>query len=246
MVFYQLRHLWSTGSSMLRAFAEDLERQQTERERRQFLAETNRQQFERRQSAEATLRAAELEAAEAMQAVACLERELRGLNRPWHHFKRRGVVERLDSARSLKALTDSQLEAVRAEFDAVLAEGDVPFPGLSLDARRSTNLAIIAYAEILALRLARTPLLALARSAVLRRDPADEYGGRAECEALMSEIGGGQALLAERTDGGAEFLLRTGRLQPTRSRPAGCRSRARRRPVSRSPSPPPACGPGRA
>ena len=33
-------------------------RQQTERERRQFLAETNRQQFERRQGAEAALRAA--------------------------------------------------------------------------------------------------------------------------------------------------------------------------------------------
>lgn len=215
MVFYQLRNLWNTGSSMLRAFAEDLERQQTERERRQFLAETNRQQFERRQGAEAALRAAELESAEATQQVARLERELRGLNRPWHHFKRRSVGERLESARSLKALTDSQLAAARSGFDAVIAEAEVPFPGLSLEARRSVNLAIIAYAEILGLRLTRTPLLALARAAVLRRDPADEYGGRAECEAMMSEIAGGQALLAQRNDVGPEMRLRTERLQRT-------------------------------
>jgi hypothetical protein len=49
--------------------ARDLEKQQVERERRAFLAETNRDQFERRQQAEAALRAAEIESAEAGQQV---------------------------------------------------------------------------------------------------------------------------------------------------------------------------------
>jgi hypothetical protein len=209
MVFYQLRHLWKTGAGMLRAFAEDLERQHVERERRLFLAETNRQQFELRQRAEAALREAELEAAEAVQQCARLERELRGLNRPWHHFRRRAVEERLASATTLRTLAESRLAVARTGFEAVLADGEAPFPGLSLEARRDTNLSIVAYAEILCLRLARTPLLALARAAVLHHDPTDEYGGRAECEAMMAEIARGQALLAQRIDVSAELRLRT-------------------------------------
>ncbi|MCU0759267.1 MAG: hypothetical protein MUF07_08750 [Steroidobacteraceae bacterium] len=215
LVFYQLRRLWNGGVEMLRGFADDLERQQVERERRMFVAETNRQQFERRQRCEAALREVELEAAEAGQQHARLERELRGLNRPWHHFRRREVEERLSAASALRVLTDSRLAEARAAFEAVLAEGEAPFPGLSVEARRSANVSILAYAEILCQRLSRTPLLALARAAMLRRDPSDEYGGRAECEALMAEIARGQALLTQRVDVGAELRARTERLQRT-------------------------------
>ncbi len=213
MVFYQLRSLWMNGAALLRAFAADLETQQVERERRAFLADTNRAQFERRQLAESTLRAAEIDAAEAVQEAARLERELRALNRPWHHFKRRAMEERVASAASLRMLSESRLEQARSDFDAVVAEGEAPFPGLSLEARRATNLAIVAYAELLCLRLVQTPLLALARAAVLRRDPSDEYGSRAECEALMGEIGRAKALLAQRTDMTAELRARSEHLQ---------------------------------
>jgi hypothetical protein len=213
MVFFQLRKLWSTGAGLLRAFGGDLELQQVERERRAFLAETNREQFERRQRAERALRAVEIDAAEAAQEVARLERELRGLNRPWHHFKRRALEERVAAAASLRILSESRLEQARAEFDAVRAEGEVPFPGLSLEARRATNLAIVAYAELLCLRLAQTPLLPLARAAVLRRDRSDEYGNRAECEALLAEIARALALLQQRTDVTAELRARSERLR---------------------------------
>lgn len=212
MVFYQLRNLWTTGADLLRAFGADLEMQQVDRERRAFLAETNRAQFERRQQAESALRAAEVDAAEAAQEATRLERELRGLNRPWHHFKRRAMEERVAAAASLRMVAESRVEQARSDFDAVVAEGEAPFPGLSLEARRATNLAIVAYAELLCLRLVQTPLLALARAAVLRRDPSDEYGGRAECEALMAEIARAKALLVRRADMTAELRARSERL----------------------------------
>jgi len=213
MVFYQLRSLWATGADLLRAFGADLEQQQVERERRAFLAETNRAQFERRQQAESALRAAEIDSAESAQEVTRLERELRALNRPWHHFKRRAMEERVAAAASMRMLAESRLEQARTDFDAVVAEGEAPFPGLSLEARRTANLAIVAYAELLCLRLVKTPLLALARAAVLRRDPSDEYGGRAECEALMAEIARAKALLLQRADMTAELRARSERLQ---------------------------------
>ncbi|MCP5359863.1 MAG: hypothetical protein H7A14_03970 [Sinobacteraceae bacterium] len=213
LVFYQLRRLWNTGTEMLRTFAADLERQHTERERRLFLAEANRQQFEQRQQIEAALREAELEAAEAAQQAVRLERERRELNRPWHHFKRRALEEQMAAAATLRLLTDSRLAAVREQFEAAQTNGDLSFPGLSLAARRRVNVAIVAYAEILCQRLAGTPLLALARATVLRRDAADEYGGRADCEAMMAEIARGLALLGQRVDVGAELRQRAERLE---------------------------------
>ncbi len=213
MVFFQLRNLWTTGAALLRAFGEDLEKQQVERERRAFLAETNREQFERRQQAETALRAAEIDAAEAAQQAQRLERELRELNRPWHHFKRRAMESRVASSASLRMLAEARLEHARGEFNAATTEGETPFPGLSLEARRATNLAMVAYAEILCLRILGTPLLALARAATLRRDPADDYGTRTECETLMLEIAKARALLLQRTDLTAELRARIEGLQ---------------------------------
>lgn len=215
LVFYQLRRLWNTGGELLRAFGADLEQQQVERERRLFLAEVNRAQFERRQQAEAALREAELAAADASQRCIGLERTLRTLNRPWHHFKRRATEEQLAVALAARAQVDAGLADARSALESVLAEAEEPFPGLSVEARRGVNLALVAFAEILCLRLAGTPLLPLARAAVLRRDPSDEYGNRADCEALMAEIAKGQALLDVRADAGAELRARSERLQKT-------------------------------
>ncbi|MEZ5458783.1 MAG: hypothetical protein R3E65_05540 [Steroidobacteraceae bacterium] len=72
---------------------------------------------------------------------------------------------------------------------------------------------MIAYAEILMQRLARTPLLGLARAAALRREPADEYGSRVECEALMTQIGLARGVLAQRANLGQEIRARVEQLQ---------------------------------
>lgn len=212
LVFYQLRSLWSQGSELLRSFGADLERQHVERERRAFVAEVNRRQFARRQDAEATLRELEALAAEAVQGTLALQRTLAALNRPWHHFKRRRVRRDLEVARRHESAAAVDLAAARENLERVLSEGEVPFPGLPVAARRAVNLAIIAYAEVLVQRLARTPLLGLARGAVLRREPTDEYGTRVECEALMSQIAQARALLGQRTNLSQEIKANVERL----------------------------------
>ena len=52
------------------------------------------------------------------------------------------------------------------------------FPGISLEARRAINIAAIAYAEVLCLRLDPDPLVELAREATAQREASDEYGSR--------------------------------------------------------------------
>jgi hypothetical protein len=213
LVFYQLRALWAQGSELLRAFSTDLERQHVERERRAFVAEVNRRQFARREAAEAQLREAETASVDVAAAAAAVARRLEALNRPWHHFKRRRLQRELDAAKIRVSSADVALADARDILGRVQSESEVPFPGLSLASRRALNLSVIAYAEVLSQRLARTPLLGLARAAMLRREPTDEYGSRAECEALMAQIGQARGVLSQRANLGQEIRVRVEQLQ---------------------------------
>ncbi len=188
LVFYQLRALWQCGREILEQFVSELANQQEDRERRAFLAECNRRLFARRQSVEGGLRIAETEHADAHARVAELEAARAKLTRFWHYFKRRDIDRQLQAAREAARAANAALDEARGAADRLNAEPAPQFPGLSLEARRAINLAVIAYAEVLCLRLIDTPLVALAKEATSRREVADNYGDRAECEALIGAI----------------------------------------------------------
>lgn len=200
MVFYQLRHLWVTGRKLLELFLNELVAQQEERERRQFLAEHNRQQFSRRQAVETEFLLAQQKAASARAEAHEFERKLAALNRPWHYFRRRAARQELQAATLQAMLSEQDLEASRATRESVAAEPVPEFPGLSIEARRLINLATIAYGQVLCDRLERTGLLENAREASARREPpAESYGDRAACEQLMADIQRASLLLQQRT-----------------------------------------------
>jgi hypothetical protein len=213
LVFYQLRRLWQSGREIIEQFVADLVRQQEERERRQHLAEHNRRQFSKRESAEKQLRAAETSAAAAITHVTDLEGERAGLTRFWHYFKRRGLDQRIAQAQSLAAAANAALSEARAVAEDIDKEPVPEFPGLTVEARRAINIAAIAYAEVLCLRLAKTQLVRLAREATSRREATDEYGSREECEAIMAEIERARSALLVRTNIAQEVKARSERVR---------------------------------
>jgi hypothetical protein len=89
------------------------------------------------------------------------------------------------------------------------------FPGLSLQTRRAINLAAIAYAEVLCLRLTelKTPLVELARTAIAQREAGDDYGSPKECVVLMGNIERAHKLIAGRASLAEELRARTERLK---------------------------------
>jgi hypothetical protein len=188
IVFYQLRRLWQTGHELLERFVAELAAQQEERERRQHLAEHNRRVFAKRQAADQRLRGAERLVAEEAGRLADLEGQRARLRRFWHYFKRRALEQTISQARIAAVDAETALGVARGAVEEIEAEPLPEFPGVSLDARRAINIATIAYAEVLCLRLARTQLVAQAREATRHREATDEYGSRAECEALMRQI----------------------------------------------------------
>jgi hypothetical protein len=213
LVFYQLRHLWQSGRELIEQFVADLVRKQDERERRQHLAEHNRKQFARRQLVEKQLRTAESLAAEEASRVAELEAERARLTRFWHYFKRRALEQRIASAVAAAVAANASLVEARAAAEALDKEPIPEFPGLSLESRRAINLAAIAYAEILCLRLAKTRLVTLAREATQRREVTDDYGSQSECEVLMREIDNARAAIQGRANIAQEITVRTERLK---------------------------------
>lgn len=213
LVFYQLRGLWQLGRELLEQFAADLSRQLEERERRAHFAEHNRRQFARRQAVDSQLRAAETDLADANSRLAGLVAQRERLTRFWHYFRRRRLDELITAARSGVVGAEAKLAEAREAAQAVEREAAPEFPGLSLEARRAINLAVIAYAEVLCLRLVKTQLVSLAREAVARREATDEYGSRQECEALMAEIARARALLQTRTNIAQDVKARTERLK---------------------------------
>ncbi len=213
IVFYQLRRLWQTGHELLERFVAELAAQQDERERRQHLAEHNRRVFAKRQAAEQRLRGAERLAAEEAARLADLESQRARLKRFWHYFKRRALEQTISQARTAVGDAGVSLVAARAAVEEVEREPVAEFPGISLDARRAINIAAIAYAEVLCLRLARTQLVMQAREATRHREATDEYGSRAECEALMRQIERADDLLRARASLTQEVKQRSDRLK---------------------------------
>jgi hypothetical protein len=213
IVFYQLRRLWQTGREIIEQFVGDLVRQQEERERKQHLAEHNRRQFSKREGAERQLRSAETGAAEAIMNVSAVESERARLTRFWHYFKRRALEHRITDAQNVAAAANFTLGEARAAAEAVEKEPLPEFPGLLVETRRAINVAAIAYAEVLCIRLAKTTLVRLAREATSRREATDEYGTREECEALMAEIDQARGLVQGRNNIAQELKIRSERIK---------------------------------
>jgi len=215
LVFYQLRRLWQSGRELLTMFVADLARQQDERERRAHLAQHNRAQFARRQAAEQQVGAA----SGVRDAAAAQLESLRGararLTRFWHYFRRRALDKRVHAAELELQHCDGAVAQAQGALDEIAREPTPEFPGLSIGARRSINLAAIAYAEVLCLRVAslKTPLLEMAREATAQREATDIYGTPQECVLLMGQIARAQKLIAQRDGLAEEIRARGERLQ---------------------------------
>ena len=215
LVFYQLRHLWQTGRELVSQLIADLVRQQDERERRVHLAQHNRNLFARRQAADSVLHAAQGLHGQATARLAELETERVALNRWWHYFKRRALQRRIAAAEAAVVSAGVSLREGQLGVEEIARAPTPEFPGLSLPARRTINLAAIAYAEALCLRLTqlKAPMLTLAREATARRETPDDYGSPRECVLLMGEIARAHRLLGTRAGVTEEIKVRSERLQ---------------------------------
>ncbi len=188
LVFFQLRMLWKTCHQQLSTFATDLTRQQETRETAKHKAETEAAKNLRLADVDRRYQEAAGHADLQRQLLAAAQSEIGRLTAFWHYFRRRRRQKALESLRSQMVAADSAVGDLHAERSAVEHEAMEEFPGISLAARRTINLAIISYAELLCEHVDAFGLAARAKEAVARRVHEMSFGTREECEGYMQRV----------------------------------------------------------
>jgi hypothetical protein len=198
LVHYELRDLWSAGHAQIAKLLREQAQLREERERRQFLADLNRQLFERSQQARANCSQAEHVAAEIRARGSALQAQLMKSQRWWQYFTRRDLTRRLRAVRGEAVAAEAQLQQAREQLKQVEEQGGAKYPGLSLQSRRTLNLMAIACAQLQALRLTPQSLLARCVEAMSRSEPRVEGAGDAAAAlALMQEVARAKAAMVQ-------------------------------------------------
>jgi len=189
LVFYQLRDLWQVGRSLLEQLIRELRQQREAVERGAFQRECLRHRELRLQALERTCHELEEQASAATVTAQALTLQLGHERGWWRYLQRRALRRRLHEANLRQLQSADALQAARDEREQVANEPEPRFPGLSLAMRRAINLTGIAYAHILHGRIESSALLEPMRAALVAEEvPAAEYGDRAACELLMTQI----------------------------------------------------------
>ncbi len=196
LVFFQLRGLWKICHQQLSGFAVELTRQQEARETAKHQSECEVAKNTRLADVDQRLQSAAGDADLQRERLGTAQGELKRLTALWHYFERRRRQKSLEALRQLVVLADAAVGDLHAERSAISNESLSEFPGLSLGARRSINLAIISYAESLCEHVDAFGLAARAKEAVARRVHEMSFGTRADCEGYMQRVQKAQAAVA--------------------------------------------------
>jgi hypothetical protein len=188
LVFYQLRALWKTCHQRIGAFAAELASQQEARETAKHRAECEAERAIRRTTADERFAAAAAEADAKRARQTSLESEFARLNAFWHYFRRRALHKTLIGARDELLTAEAVVGHLHAERRAIDTQASPPFPGISLNARRNINLAIIGYAELVCEHVDAFGLTVRTKEAMARRVQEMNFGGRADCEGYMQRV----------------------------------------------------------
>jgi hypothetical protein len=215
LAYFQLRAVWRGAARRLEQFSGELARQQKDRERKLQLAAFERAKRDRladvdRELVEAHVLADQLQAEQRL-----AEQQLTGLRGFWNHFRRRRLRDAIEARRFRIDAAVTQLTDLGDRRHEIESEPPPLFEGMSVEGRRSVNLAVIAYAEALHERIAAAGVADLVRQSTLRRVYESNYGGREECLALMQRAGRLVAEIDRMQDDLADVKTRTERLRAT-------------------------------
>ena len=217
LVYFQLRGLWRTAARKLVRFAEQLQRQQADREHRRQLIEFD--QDRRQQLAELDRRLTdERLSANALETqLRTMERELEARRGFWNYFRRRRLAEEIESVRSEWDSAATQVTDLSDDRAAVESVQPPDHPGISVDGRRIVNTAVIAYAQQLVNLLSKGGLALLAKETTAKRAFDVRYGDDGDCGHLMVLLREALTALEEENEDLGSLKERTDRLRSSAS-----------------------------
>ncbi len=208
LVHFGLKALWRACREQLERFASDLKRDRQDAQRKQQLAEFQQDRSERLKVADDRLRQAQEVADAERERLRQRDERMAKLQGFWNYFKRRDLAAEILAQRERCVVAERQLADMREAHRTIEKEPWPEFPGLTIDGRRSVNLAVIAYAQLLYARLAVTGLAMDSRLANNRSVETAKHGSLDACLARIREIAAAMAQVRTREGVLAEIKAR--------------------------------------
>jgi len=189
VVFYQLRGLNERCCRKLAAFAERLKQQREDRLRKQGLVTWNEKRKKAAAAAGHTLSGV-LEQRGVLEGQLADEQHsresMRGLGRLFKGRQSTGVLEDIETKLGVLRQREGEL---REELESIRRREPPSPPGLDLATKRSINVMILSFAQDLLLRFSDRNFAAMVRESGEKSVGAINYGSRADCERLLTQIG---------------------------------------------------------
>jgi len=213
ITYFQLKRLWRCAAMRLVKFSGELGRQQEERERRRLLIEFDQGRRRKLAAIDRQLLDAQSSADTLEAQLKLMENRFTSLGGFWNHFKRRKLGESIAAQKQRWEQALARVEELNAARSSLTASVPSEFQGLSVDGRRTVNVATIAFAQYLLERLSRGGLAALARETNVKRVFDVHYGSIEDCTRIMAAVRGALEMIAEERDDLAAIKERTDRLR---------------------------------
>lgn len=217
LVYFQLRGLWRNCAQKLERFAQQLQQQQADRERRRQLIEFD--QGKRRQLADLERRILDARSsADVLEAqLKLMTAKLDAMRGFWNYFRRRRLKEEIEVERNKWEIVATQVTDLSDEHAEVETASAPPFEGISVDGRRIVNTAVIAYAQQLVVALSQGGLAMLAKETTTKRLLEVRYGDREDCARLLGLLREASAIVEQKAQDLAGLKERTDALRASAS-----------------------------
>ncbi|MEO0420911.1 MAG: hypothetical protein AAF184_01150 [Pseudomonadota bacterium] len=213
LVYFQLRGLWRFCHNQLIEFSEQLQEQHLGRERMDQEKGFRAQQQHSVASFDERLARIGQEYARERQTIIDQQARIAALKGFWNHFKRRAIREEISHQEAVVAEVRGRVEQLRQERQAQLDREPPGFSGLSVEARRKINLAVLAFAQYLFVEFSENSLAAFSRKAMTSSITEVAYGSQRDCEALMEIIERSMQQMANKRGYADELKLRARHLK---------------------------------
>jgi predicted nuclease with TOPRIM domain len=209
LAYFQLRALWQACAVKLERFAQQLFKQQQERERRRQLIEFD--QTRRRLLAEldARLNTARSESETFEAQMQLMESELASMRGFWNYLRRKRLTEELENVRGKWDVAATRVTDLSDDRNEIEDRQPPSFTDLSVDGKRIVNTAVIAYCQQLVNQLSTGGLALLAKETTAKSVFEMRYGSREDCVRLMSLLREARGVLQRDNDDLADLKERT-------------------------------------
>lgn len=196
VAYYQLRAVWNHCQLRLSSLANELERAQSDKASRKYLAGFKRKIDE-------SLVGVKQELREATEAAKALSEKIRALRKQrssrrglWNYFYRRGLTTEINLYRENHRSITTNIGELTEDIQLRLSQDAPEYSGLDVAAKRSINITVIAYAQELFLHFADRELAKHVREASIRQLIDVSYGSKRDCRALCKYAEDRMKLLA--------------------------------------------------